>query len=149
MLGGQTDDLAAHVRIVEAITIDMNEVGIVFLDKPSRACRIVVATARHHGDVSALDDPRFPGPRRQVVIGREPRPPDKIAFDRHRLLLMWGGEKEASHLCFDRLQGLSALALRMENIATSAQMRSAAPELNSLLLQRDRWHVQMIPTALS
>src|SRR3984893_11802744 len=127
----------------------MNEVRIVFMDKPSRACRIVVATARHHGDVPALDDPRFPGPRRQGVIGREPRPPDKIAFDRHRLLLILGGEKQASHFCFNRLQGLSALALGMENIAAPAHMRSAAPELNGLLLQCDRWHVQMIPTALS
>jgi hypothetical protein len=72
----------------------MNEVRIAFMNKPSRACRIVVATARHHGDVPALDDPRFPRPRRQGVIGREPRPPDKIAFDRHRLLLILGGEKQ-------------------------------------------------------
>ena len=57
MLGRQTDDLAAQVRIFEATPIDMNEVRIVFMDKPSRACRIVVATARHHGDVPALDDP--------------------------------------------------------------------------------------------
>ena len=64
-------------------------------------------------------------------------------------MLILGGEKQASHFCFDRLQGLSALALRMENIATPAHMRSAAPELNGLLLQPDRWHVQMIPTALS
>ena len=58
MLGRQTDDLAAQVQIFEATPIDMNEVRIVFMDKPSRACRIIVATARHHGDVSALDDPR-------------------------------------------------------------------------------------------
>ncbi len=44
MLGRQTDDLAAQIRIFEATPIDMNEVGIVFMDKPSRACRIVVAT---------------------------------------------------------------------------------------------------------
>src|ERR1700724_3025846 len=75
MLCRQTDDLAAQVRIFEATPIDMNEVRIAFMDKPSRACRIVVATARHHGDVPALDDPRFPGPRRQFVLGREPRPP--------------------------------------------------------------------------
>jgi hypothetical protein len=139
MLCRQTDDLAAQVRIFEATPIDMNEIRIASMNKPSRACRIVVATARHHGDVPALDDPRFPGPSRQVVIGREPRPPDKIAFDRHRLLLILGGEKQASHFCIDRLQGLSALALRMENIAAPAQMRSAAPELNGLLLQRECW----------
>ena len=39
MLGRQTDDLAAQVRIFEAIPIDMNEERINFMDKPSRACR--------------------------------------------------------------------------------------------------------------
>ena len=36
MLGGQTDDLAAQVRIFEATPIDMNEVGIVFMATPSQ-----------------------------------------------------------------------------------------------------------------
>src|SRR3981189_301065 len=110
----------------------MSELGIVFMDKPSRACRIVVATARHHGDVPALDDPRSREPGGQGVIGREPRPPDEIAFDRHWLLLILGGEKQASHFYFDRLQGLSALALRMENIATPAHMRAPATVANRM-----------------
>jgi hypothetical protein len=59
-------------------------------------------------------------------------PSDKIAFDRHRLLLILGGEKQASHFCFDRLQGLSALALRMENIATPAHMRAPATVANRM-----------------
>jgi Resolvase, N terminal domain len=65
-----------------------------------------------------------------------------------RFFLRIGGEKQASHFCFDRLHGRSALALGTENIAAPAQMRSAVAEFNDLLLQRDRWHVQMIPTAL-
>jgi hypothetical protein len=36
MLGRQTDDLAAQVRIFEATPIDMNEVGIVFMATSSQ-----------------------------------------------------------------------------------------------------------------
>ena len=37
----------------------------------------------------------------------------------------------------------------MEDIAAPAHMRLAVPKLDDLVVQRDRWHVQMIPTALS
>jgi hypothetical protein len=60
-----------------------------------------------------------------------------------------GGEQQAADFRFDRLEGLPALALGMEDIAAPARMRLAVPKLDDLVVQRNRWHVQMIPTALS
>jgi hypothetical protein len=37
----------------------------------------------------------------------------------------------------------------MEDIAAPACVRLLVPKLDDLVLQRNRWHVQMIPTALS
>src|SRR6202521_459767 len=37
----------------------------------------------------------------------------------------------------------------MEDIAATACVRLIVPEFDDLVLQRTRWHVQMIPTALS
>ena len=39
------------------------ELGNHLWTKPSRACRILVAIARRHGDVPALEDPAFPKDR--------------------------------------------------------------------------------------
>src|SRR5216684_701019 len=72
MLHGETDDLAAQFRIFEATPVDMEEVGVILVGEPRGACRIVVLTARHHGDVPALHDPGPRGTRGQVVIGPEP-----------------------------------------------------------------------------
>src|ERR1700674_1747068 len=57
MLRSETDDLAAQFRIFEATPVDMEEVRVILVGEPRGACRIVVLTARHHGDVPALHDP--------------------------------------------------------------------------------------------
>jgi hypothetical protein len=72
MLRSETDDLAAQFRIFEATPVDMEEVRVILVGEPRGACRIVVLTARHHGDVPALHDPCPRGTRGQVVIGQEP-----------------------------------------------------------------------------
>jgi hypothetical protein len=68
----ESDDLAAQFRIFEATPIDMEEVGVILVGEPRGACRIVVLTARHHGNVPALHDPCPRRTRGQLVIGQEP-----------------------------------------------------------------------------
>ena len=53
---GESDDLAAQIRIFEPAAEDVEEVHVILVGAPGRADRIVVLVARHHGDIPALHD---------------------------------------------------------------------------------------------
>jgi len=49
-----------------------------------------------------------------------------------------GGELQAAHFRFDRLEGLPTFRARMEDIAAPACVRLPVPKLDDLVLQRNR-----------
>ena len=65
----ESDDLAAQFRIFEATSVDMEEVRVILVGEPRGACRIVVLTARHHGNVPALHDPLSATDSRAATFG--------------------------------------------------------------------------------
>src|SRR5262249_48130812 len=116
---------------------------------PSRADRKVVGLAGHHRDVPALRDviawPRL----RRPVIEPEPVPPDEIAFDGHRPLLVLRREHQAADLGSDAVEDFPALPLRMQDLAAAAGDLLAVADGDDAILDRDGGQVEMLPATLS
>src|SRR5579863_9968 len=149
MLVSQRDDFAPKLRIFETIAKDVEEMGVLAGNAPCRAHGIVIAGSNRHRRVPTLDCPGRIAGRRRVVVGSEPRPSNQIALEGDRLLLVLGGKEKATDFHPDGLQSRAALARWMENIASSAPMRSAFPKRNIQLLVSDCRQIEMVPAALS
>jgi hypothetical protein len=67
---------------------------------------------------------------------------DQVAFDRDRTLLILAGEQKTADLGFNPLQGRSAFALWMEQIAGLARVGQAMAQRDRLLLHRDGRQVE-------
>ena len=79
VLRREARELAAKIRVLEPGAEHVDEVIVRLDDPPSRANRIVVGIARHHGDVPTLHD-ALGGIVGQVVVVPEPVASDEIAF---------------------------------------------------------------------
>ena len=84
----------------------------------------------------------------QVVIVSEPVASDEIAFERNRPLLILGREHQAADLRLDTVQGVFALALRMQDVADPSCDHLAVAERDDAVLDGDRRQVEMLPAAL-
>ena len=73
----------------------------------------------------------------QVVVVAEPVASNEIAFKRNRPLLILRREHQAADLGLDTVQGLFALALRMQDVADPSCHLLAVAERNDAVLHGD------------
>src|SRR5439155_21573316 len=142
-------DLAPKVGVLEPRAKDVDEIVIRLDHAPGCTDRIVIGLTGHHGDVPALHDQIAWTRLGRLVIKPEPVPLDEIAFERHRALLVLGGEHQAADLGFDALEHRLALPLRMQDLALAAGEGFAVPNGDDAVLNRDGRQVEMLPTTLS